>query len=203
MSIVEQKLHTIKCWPGPFAALRCGDKPFEFRKNDRDYRVYDKVIAREWDNERGDYTGREALRTITYVLKDGFGVPEGYCVLGFGFGPDGVNEIAKTRRHHALMSGYELGSDEEFHFSNGFKRAASIYAAAPQEQAPADKDAEPDAINARRYLQVRKHAGQIGMMLWRHAPWTHESADENKARLDLCLDEEFVELQSQPQQVTK
>lgn len=83
------------------------------------------------------------------------------------------------------------------------ERIAEIIVPALQEQAPADKDAEPDAINARRYLQLREHAGQIGMLLWRHAPWTHESADENKARLDLCLDEEFVDLQSQSQQVTK
>ena len=59
----------------------------------------------------------------------------------------------------------------------------------------ASADAEPDAINARRYAQLRKHAGLIGSRLWRYAPWAQESFEENQARLDLCLDEEFLALQ--------
>lgn len=46
----------------------------------------------EWEPEEGDrekgpwrsgrYTGRQAFRGVTYVLRSGFGVPEGYAVLG-------------------------------------------------------------------------------------------------------------------------
>jgi|SRR5882672_1631116 len=50
-----------------------------------------------------------------------------------------------------------------------------------------------DMRDAERYRQLRTHAGQIGAMLWRHAPWTQESSEENQARLDLCLDEQQVD----------
>lgn len=70
---------------------------------------------------------------------------------------------------------------------------ASAPAAAILQAATRDDLGDTDAENAARYLQLRKHAGQIGSMLWRHAPWTHESLEENQARLDLCLDEERVE----------
>jgi hypothetical protein len=67
------------------------------------------------------------------------------------------------------------------------------FARAILQAATRDDLGDTDAENAARYLQLRKHAGQIGSMLWRHAPWTHESLEENQARLDLCLDEERVE----------
>lgn len=79
--------HELKVWPQYFPALRDGVKSFEFRKDDREPRfaVGDVLRLREWDPQRfgvngRDYTGREVLRRVTYVARDGV-IPEGYCVM--------------------------------------------------------------------------------------------------------------------------
>jgi hypothetical protein len=79
-------IHRLKCHPEPFAATRWGAKPFEWRKNDRDYKVHDVIILQEWNPNinTGTYTGNEIFRVITYVLSSGFDLPDGYCVLGLG-----------------------------------------------------------------------------------------------------------------------
>lgn len=82
-------LHELKCWPGPFAAMRDGSKRFEFRKDDRNYQVGDILWNREWDPPAAGgegtpglgYTGREDRYRVTYKLAGRFGVPEGFCVL--------------------------------------------------------------------------------------------------------------------------
>ncbi len=73
--------HYVKCWPEPFRAMKLGLKPFEYRRDDRDYRVGDVLVAREFELTR--YTGDEVRAVITYKLINGmFGVPAGFCVLG-------------------------------------------------------------------------------------------------------------------------
>jgi hypothetical protein len=75
--------HELKTWSVPFAAVESGAKPFEFRRNDRDFREGDALWLRETEIGGGSYTGRELKRTITYALLGGqFGVPVGYAVLG-------------------------------------------------------------------------------------------------------------------------
>lgn len=84
--------HILKCWPSQFNAVRAGVKPFEFRKNDRDFKVGDTLVLREFippddtpfgeQGEPGRYTGAMEWREVTYVLSSGFGVPDGFAVLG-------------------------------------------------------------------------------------------------------------------------
>ena len=75
--------HDLKCQPPFFEAVRCGDKPFEVRKDDRDYRVGDTLILREWRLDWKDYTGRMVRKRVTYKLAGGaFGVEAGTVVLG-------------------------------------------------------------------------------------------------------------------------
>lgn len=59
--------------------LNC-KKPFELRKNDRDFRVNDILILQEY--KEGEMTGRSIEATVTYVLEDYKGIEEGYCILG-------------------------------------------------------------------------------------------------------------------------
>ena len=80
--------HILKCWPGPFAAVLDGSKRFEYRVDDRGYRVGDILHLREYvpgdDGCGGQYSGREVTTMITYILNTGFGLPFGYCVMSLG-----------------------------------------------------------------------------------------------------------------------
>lgn len=57
--------HELKCSTEFFDAIACFKKTFEVRFNDRDFRVGDRLMLREWDGER--YTKRWLARRITYI----------------------------------------------------------------------------------------------------------------------------------------
>lgn len=77
------RLHELKTDPVPFAAAFEELKPFEVRRNDRDFQVEDIVLLREW-SEATLYTGAYVLGRITYVTKGGaWGLPEDLCVFGY------------------------------------------------------------------------------------------------------------------------
>lgn len=80
--------HELKTVPPYFQEVLDGKKPFEIRKNDRDFKVGDTLRLREYrpvdslSVETG-YTGRELDAEVTYVLQsEVFGLKDGYCVLG-------------------------------------------------------------------------------------------------------------------------
>ena len=73
--------HEIKILPEYFNPTAAGRKPFELRKNDRDYRVNDTLTMNEWNGT--EYTGRKINCYVTYVLTGSeFGIAEGFCALG-------------------------------------------------------------------------------------------------------------------------
>ena len=76
----EPVTHDIKLSANFWTDLVSGKKKFELRKNDRDYRVNDKLLMREHKN--GEPTGRTILADITYMLEDYTGLTEGYAILG-------------------------------------------------------------------------------------------------------------------------
>ena len=78
-------IHTVKCDSDFFHALKCGDKTFELRRNDRDYRVGDYLAVNEVTEVRDEemslylkvpavykkvFSGDSLLFRITYVLED-------------------------------------------------------------------------------------------------------------------------------------
>ncbi len=72
--------YEVKTAPSYFEAAMAGKKMFELRKNDRNYQVGRKLLQKEFkDNE---YTGRELLQEITYLLEGYTGLEDGYCILG-------------------------------------------------------------------------------------------------------------------------
>ena len=81
-------LHELKTWPPFFADVLSGDKSFEVRRDDRGYREGDRLRLREWTGT--GYSGREAERTVVYVLRDAeqFGVRAGYVVIGLAAVPE-------------------------------------------------------------------------------------------------------------------
>lgn len=90
-------IHYKKIWPEYFKAVKSGEKTFEIRENDEDYKVGDTLVLKEFipcnDKFKRDteypphyydsYTGEEIIKEISYVFYGGnFGVDKNHCVLG-------------------------------------------------------------------------------------------------------------------------
>lgn len=77
------KAHEIKILSNYFEAVRLGIKNFEIRKNDRNYRIGDNVVLKEWKGDK--YTGREIKKRITYIVYGPcYGLTKGNCVMALG-----------------------------------------------------------------------------------------------------------------------
>lgn len=91
-------IHSIKCYPDYFKALKDGAKPFEVRKKDRLYEVGDYLAVNEFVPDKqidpyslnvelrqtsgGSYTGDSLLYKITYILDDPEYCKDGMVILG-------------------------------------------------------------------------------------------------------------------------
>lgn len=73
--------HYLKTLPHYFRATERGDKPFEVRFNDRDFKRGDVLHLQEFVPPN-TITGRELKRQITYILNDTKYCKTGYVVLG-------------------------------------------------------------------------------------------------------------------------
>ena len=75
--------HELKTWVPYFQDVKSGKKKFEIRINDRDYKLGDTLILKEYDDENYTYTGDELAVKVIYTLHGGnFGVQEGYVLMG-------------------------------------------------------------------------------------------------------------------------
>lgn len=81
------KIHDLKILKEYFDAKLVGIKPFEIRKNDRDFQVGDYLRLREIVPTPGtspvihEYTGRVLITEVVYILR-GVGLQDGYVALG-------------------------------------------------------------------------------------------------------------------------
>lgn len=74
--------HDIKIDPQFFTPVATRQKPYEVRKNDRDYKVGDTLNLLEYDRKLEQYTGRRILARVTYLVQGGdYGIAAGYVVL--------------------------------------------------------------------------------------------------------------------------
>lgn len=76
------KVHELKTWREFYSDVLDGRKPFEVRKDDRNYTEGDTLLLREYDKDTQTYTGNECRFLVTYILRDSNFVKEGYCVMG-------------------------------------------------------------------------------------------------------------------------
>lgn len=64
--------HELKSWPEHFDPLFRGAKTSELRRNDRDFKVGDWIVFREWSPQgwlsEGGYSGRHCGRLVTHIL---------------------------------------------------------------------------------------------------------------------------------------
>lgn len=72
----------LKCSPEYFKDICNGIKRFEVRKNDRDYKIGDRLILDEYSYENGGYSGECAIAKIIYILNDPDYCKDGYVILG-------------------------------------------------------------------------------------------------------------------------
>lgn len=79
-------VHELKILPKDYKAVWYGEKTFEVRKDDRDFKIGDILILKEYEN--GEYTGKQCHATISYILgrneDEKQFVPEGYVILALG-----------------------------------------------------------------------------------------------------------------------
>ena len=74
-------VHELKLWPKPYEEVSSGRKPFELRKDDRDYKVGDILNLRHWDPETEKYSGRSMSAGVTCIYRGPF-VAEGFVCMG-------------------------------------------------------------------------------------------------------------------------
>lgn len=73
-------IHKLKTWPEDFEAIWRNVKTAEFQKNDRNFRVGDMLLLREYDPVTETCSGRE-MKVLIRHIQTGFGIPERYAVL--------------------------------------------------------------------------------------------------------------------------
>lgn len=74
--------HNLKTWPDVFQKVRDGLKPWEVRRNDRDFQTGDLLILEEWDPVDMVHTGRFIKAKAGFIMYGGqFGLPEDMCVI--------------------------------------------------------------------------------------------------------------------------
>lgn len=72
----------LKCLPIFFKAIIDGTKTFDVRRNDRLFKVGDKLLLQEYNNTENKYTGQEWEGSITYILDDPDYCKKGFVILG-------------------------------------------------------------------------------------------------------------------------
>jgi len=89
------KIHSLKSWPEFFEPVFTGQKTFELRNNDRHFKVGDTLNLREYDDRKGEFTGREINKRITYMLD--------------GVGTGGITPLHGLSRGYAILALADAG----------------------------------------------------------------------------------------------
>lgn len=90
--------HELKTWPEFYAVEIRGQKRFEVRRNDRDFKVGDELLLKEWDPKEHNYTGRSCLFRVDYLMTaedckfiglgwDGPPLQDGYVIMSISWLP--------------------------------------------------------------------------------------------------------------------
>jgi hypothetical protein len=87
------KTHDLKTWPEFFQPIWDGHKTFEIRWDDRGFRVNDYLHLKEWYPASKEYTGRNILVTVEYIMNGGiFGLKDGWVAMSIKIRDHGRRE---------------------------------------------------------------------------------------------------------------
>lgn len=64
---MTSRTHDVKSWPQFFRPVVSGTRTHELRRDDRNYRVGDRIVLREYDVETQSYTGSFCVAAITSI----------------------------------------------------------------------------------------------------------------------------------------
>jgi len=81
--------HELKILPQYYSAVVSGLKTFEVRYNDRDFKVGDTLILKEYNGV--SYTGRKTNVVVTYIVDDPSYCKEGYVIMSIVLENIGIN----------------------------------------------------------------------------------------------------------------
>lgn len=74
--------HKLKCDMDFFDDIWHGRKTYEYRLNDRDFKVGDTLKLMDYQPYEMKYSGQFVLAKVVHILKGGlFGIPAGYCIM--------------------------------------------------------------------------------------------------------------------------
>jgi hypothetical protein len=95
------KVHRVKCLESHYKDVAKGIKPFEFRRNDRDYQVGDILILQRTSEKTYKILKGEIAVEVTYILHGRHGglvgLPYGYCCMAIrDFSLDWALELEKS-----------------------------------------------------------------------------------------------------------
>ena len=76
---MSRQHHYLKIKPEYYRAIEKGEKTFEVRFNDRNFQKYDVLHLQEYAGE--EYTGREIIADVTYILDSPDFCKEGYVII--------------------------------------------------------------------------------------------------------------------------
>jgi hypothetical protein len=68
--------HELKTWPMFFERVSDGTKDWEFRPDDRDYQIGDKLLLREWRPIRREYSGCTLTVEVYEIVR-----ADGFCAM--------------------------------------------------------------------------------------------------------------------------
>lgn len=79
-----RKVHVVKCVSPFFEEVWSERKPFEIRKDDRDYQTGDVIVLRHWDPGPRGYNRKSLalIYRVGFVLRDYPAIRKGYCAFG-------------------------------------------------------------------------------------------------------------------------
>lgn len=75
------KVHELKSWPEFYRPVDARVKTYEVRRDDRNFRVRDRLWLREWDPHEKEYTGDSLVAEVTHILTRHEGLTKGFVLM--------------------------------------------------------------------------------------------------------------------------